>query len=272
MSLKSFDHRAFGLVNKYSTLDFDRVLEHRGASCFDFRFPLVPFPIGSPCDFVGQQCSASNRRPWASALRSLELDPRQCRVLTMRQISAKYAFRITTLRGRNRSERIVGRTLSEVVSLTGAKRRSVQIWADRGVIRPVRGTEDAGTGVHRQFSIDEVRLVALLAPLSHLGLPVGWLRYFSAEFRKALHRSAREHRDRAGTREQLARALHRAVANEGRNYLLFTHKEKSLWFEVITDDERAPIVDLGLCFEAPLGTERFMGVLDLNACLRGLGD
>ena len=269
MSLKSCDHRAFGLVNKYSALDFDRVLEHRGASYFDFRFPLVPVPIGSPCDFVGQQCSASNRRPWASALRSLELDPRQCRVLT----SAKYALRIITMRGRNRSERSVGRTLSEVVSLTGAKRRSVQIWGDRGVIQPVRGTEDAGTGVHRQFSIDEVRLVALLAPLSDLGLPVGWLRYFSAEFRKALHRSAREHRDRADTRELLARALHRAVANEGRNYLLFTHKEKSLWFEVITDDERAPIVNLGLCFEAPLGSrERFMGVLDLNACLRGLGD
>ncbi len=164
------------------------------------------------------------------------------------------------------------RTLSEVVKLTGAKRRSVQLWADAGAIRLVEGTDRAGTGVHKRFSVGEVRIIALLMPLAKWGVPIGWLRYFASEFRKALAKSTAIRGSRYTTKERLARALRRAIAGEGKNYLLFMHQEKALWFEVITDEESPARVNLSKCFEGLLSTYSMMGVLDLNACLHGLGD
>lgn len=164
----------------------------------------------------------------------------------------------------------MGRTLSEVAKLTGAKRRSVQLWADACIIRPVKGTDRAGTGVHRRFSTEEVRLIALLVPLAKWGVPIGWLRYFASEFRRALAEGGRDRARRKTTRERLTRALSRATEGKGKNYLLFMHHDKSLWFEVITDEERPPSVDLIQCFAGSLSTSSMMGVLDLNASLRGL--
>ncbi len=166
----------------------------------------------------------------------------------------------------------MGRTLSEVAKRTGAKRRSVQLWADAGIIRPVKGTDRAGTGVHRRFSIEEVRLIALLVPLAKWGVPIGWLRYFASEFRRALAEGGRDRFPASPTRERLARALSRATEGKGKNYLLFMHQVKSLWFEVITDEEGPSSVDLPRYFASPVTTSSMMGVLDLNASLRGLSE
>ena len=166
----------------------------------------------------------------------------------------------------------MGRTLSEVAKLTGAKRRSVQLWADAGIIQPVKGTDRAGTGVHRRFSIEEVRLIALLVPLAKWGVPIGWLRQFASDFRQAITEGGRDPFSRKTTRERLARALSQATEGKGKNYLLFMHKVKYLCFEVITGEEGSSSVNLARCFASPMSTSSMMGVLDLNACLRDLSE
>ncbi len=166
----------------------------------------------------------------------------------------------------------MGRTLSEVAKLTGAKRRSVQLWADAGIIRPVKGTDRAGTGVHRRFSIEEVRLIALLVPLAKWGVPIGWLQYFASEFRRAIAEGGSDRARPKKTRERLAGALSRATEGKGNNYLLFMHLVEYLWFEVITDEEGPSSVDLTRCFASSWRTSSMMGVLDLNASFRGLSE
>lgn len=64
-------------------------------------------------------------------------------------------------------------TLSDLVSITGMKRRTVQLWAEAGVIQSDASTERAGTGVHRQFSWREAKVACLLSPLCDLQLPIG---------------------------------------------------------------------------------------------------
>ena len=166
----------------------------------------------------------------------------------------------------------MGRTLSEVAKLTGAKRRSVQLWADAGIIQPVKGTDRAGTGVHRRFSIEEVRLIALLVPLAKWGVPIGWLQYFASEFRRAIAEGGSDRARPKMTRERLAGALSRATEGKGNNYLLFMHLVEYLWFEVITDEEGPSSVDLTRCFASSWRTSSMMGVLDLNASFRGLSE
>jgi hypothetical protein len=66
-------------------------------------------------------------------------------------------------------------TLSDLTRLTGAKRRSVQLWAEGGAIRAEEGTERQGSGVHRTFSRDEAIIACILAPFAEMGAPIGRL-------------------------------------------------------------------------------------------------
>ena len=172
-------------------------------------------------------------------------------------------------------------TLSEIVKLTGAKRRSVQVWADAGFVLAVDGTDRAGTGVHRRFEIEEVRLIALLVPLARMGVPIGWLRYFATKFRESFQYESFQYESRKRSRamkvkererRKLARAFERAVEGDGHNYLLFTHGKNHLGFEVITDEKSPARVSLPKCFDifGLAGQLSFVGFLDLNAILKDL--
>jgi hypothetical protein len=167
-------------------------------------------------------------------------------------------------------------TLSEIVKFTGAKRRSVQLWADAGIVMAVEGTDRAGTGIHRRFEISEVRLIALLVPLAAMGVPIGWLRYFARSFREAFQYDSLKRSRSMNAKERnriiMARAFERAADGDGHNYLLFTHGKNSLWFDVVTDEESPASVSLPLCFDAPqlAGPSSFVGVLDLNVTLKEL--
>lgn len=78
------------------------------------------------------------------------------------------------------------RTLSDVAKVTGAKKRTIQLWADGGLIRAINATTRRGTGVHRRFAEGEVKVAALLTPLANLGLTIGQLEWFAALFRDAV--------------------------------------------------------------------------------------
>ena len=60
-------------------------------------------------------------------------------------------------------------TVADIIKATGAKRRTVQFWADKGIIRPTRATQEGGHGVHRSFTRDELIIACLIHPVS-----LGW--------------------------------------------------------------------------------------------------
>lgn len=166
---------------------------------------------------------------------------------------------------------MVSWTLSKVVEVTGAKRRSVQIWADAGIIHALEGTDRAGTGVHRRFDLNEVKLIALLVPLAKWGVPIGWLRAFARSFREAFQ-SDQEKQKRSIVTGNFSRAFERAVAGEGRNYLVFGHSEKVLSFDVMTDEHGPAYIDPARCADEWLIQDRkiVIGILDLNASFCGI--
>lgn len=53
-------------------------------------------------------------------------------------------------------------TLANLSKITGAKRRSVQLWAEAGVIQAQPTTERAGTGTHRRFSRNEAIIACII--------------------------------------------------------------------------------------------------------------
>jgi hypothetical protein len=66
-------------------------------------------------------------------------------------------------------------TLADLVRVTGAKRRSLQLWADAGVIRAKKGTNRAGTGTHRLFSRDEAILACIIHAFALHQMAIGEL-------------------------------------------------------------------------------------------------
>jgi hypothetical protein len=64
-------------------------------------------------------------------------------------------------------------TVGDIVAKTGAKERSVLMWADALALWPNGGTNRAGRGVHRQFEWREVEVAAVLAAVAPFRLPIG---------------------------------------------------------------------------------------------------
>jgi DNA-binding transcriptional MerR regulator len=63
----------------------------------------------------------------------------------------------------------VAYTVADIIKATGVKRRTVQFWADKGIIRPTKATQEGGHGVHRSFTRDEMIIACLIHPVS-----LGW--------------------------------------------------------------------------------------------------
>jgi hypothetical protein len=90
-------------------------------------------------------------------------------------------------------------TLADVVFVTGLKQRTIQLWADAGLLRSLPETDRAGTGKHRRFPWYEVKLACYLAPLCDLQLPIGKL--------LELHWSMRREREPQPPQHPLINAL-----------------------------------------------------------------
>lgn len=79
-------------------------------------------------------------------------------------------------------------SLADLVKITGAKRRSVQLWAEAGVIRAYAATERRGTGTHRQFGRDEVIIACVVHAFACRQMTVGELLEISSATREFLNR------------------------------------------------------------------------------------
>lgn len=129
-------------------------------------------------------------------------------------------------------------TLRQIVELTKSKRRSVQLWADAGVLQAISGTERAGSGVHRQFTLEEAEIAALVAPLARSGVSIGNLQEFASQFRRL---------SRTGFRSRKAKkwgwdAIHRARKGEGANFLIYWGSEQTpASIEFVESEEGADI-------------------------------
>lgn len=77
-------------------------------------------------------------------------------------------------------------SLADLTALTGAKRRSVQLWAEAGVLQADLSTERAGTGVHRRFARDEAMVALLVAPFADLRVSIGMLKLLGDQFRQLI--------------------------------------------------------------------------------------
>jgi hypothetical protein len=61
--------------------------------------------------------------------------------------------------------------LRDLVDITGAGRRTIQFWADHGVLIADKDTVHAGTGTHRRFSRDEAIIACLVQAFAkHVGI------------------------------------------------------------------------------------------------------
>lgn len=74
-------------------------------------------------------------------------------------------------------------SLADLAKITGAKPRSIQLWADAGVIQPIKGTERGGSGKHRQFSRHEAMIACIIAPFAARKMAIGGLLALSRKMR-----------------------------------------------------------------------------------------
>jgi hypothetical protein len=77
-------------------------------------------------------------------------------------------------------------SLGELVKLTGAKLRSLQLWAKGNVIHAERGTEGAGTGTHRRFSRREAIVACVIHPFAQRQISIKELESIAATIRAAI--------------------------------------------------------------------------------------
>jgi DNA-binding transcriptional MerR regulator len=65
--------------------------------------------------------------------------------------------------------------LADLARVTGAKRRSLQLWADAGVIRAEKSTDRGGSGTHRRFSRDEAIIAGIIHAFALHQIAIGEL-------------------------------------------------------------------------------------------------
>jgi hypothetical protein len=102
-------------------------------------------------------------------------------------------------------------TLADIVKATGSKPRTVQLWADAGVIVPEPGSDREGSGRHRQFSKREVAIACIVAPFAVEKVAIGGLKAIALELRRSVEFLAGEQC-----------ALNQALLGKGRNFVQIT--------------------------------------------------
>ena len=78
-------------------------------------------------------------------------------------------------------------TLADIVRISAAKRRSIQLWAEAGVIRAFTSTERKGTGTHRRFKRDEIIIACIINVFSMRQVAIGELERLATGLRRFLN-------------------------------------------------------------------------------------
>ena len=99
-------------------------------------------------------------------------------------------------------------TLAELERITGAKRRSLQLWTDAGVIVAESSTMHAGSGTHRRFSKDEAIIACAVHAFARQQMSIGGLKEVATAIRMAM--GSQEHRA----------LVDDAIAGKGQCYLI----------------------------------------------------
>jgi hypothetical protein len=76
--------------------------------------------------------------------------------------------------------------LSDIVRISGAPKRSILFWADRGALKADAGTDGAGSGKHRLFSKDEAVIACVLHGLASQSMSIGHLVRAAEALRSAI--------------------------------------------------------------------------------------
>jgi hypothetical protein len=77
-------------------------------------------------------------------------------------------------------------TLAGLARASKAKRRSLQLWADAGILRAYRGTERKGTGTHRLFGRDEVIIASIINVFGQRQVAIGEMQRLGLAIREFL--------------------------------------------------------------------------------------
>jgi hypothetical protein len=112
-------------------------------------------------------------------------------------------------------------TLADLTRFTGAKRRSVQLWAEAGAIAAESDTERAGAGVHRLFSRDEVVVACVVAAFALDNVPIGVLIHVGGAIRGMLV---------GGFRYELGGA----IRNERKCFFIYDQRKTPLFISPFT--------------------------------------
>ena len=146
-------------------------------------------------------------------------------------------------------------TLAELTRITGAKRRSVQLWAEAGVIRAKRETERRGTGTHRKFSRDEAVIACIIHAFAKQQMAIGTLLTISKVVRHWLGNARGQVESAIGDRKNWFMVYQRSDAGPS----------------IIIMDQQTNDRSVSFRAEGILKKGGFAAVILLNDCLAGLG-
>ncbi|RWN26531.1 MAG: MerR family transcriptional regulator [Mesorhizobium sp.] len=107
-------------------------------------------------------------------------------------------------------------TLSDLAKITGAKRRTLQLWAEAGVI--LTDEVHGGTGTYRRYSRQEASIACLMVPFARLQMSIGALARLSTNIRRIL--------EGEGQGEFRWRDIEASIAGTARSYLLVSTWEE----------------------------------------------
>lgn len=106
-------------------------------------------------------------------------------------------------------------TLADLARVTGAKRRSLQLWADAGAIMADQSTDRAGTGTHRRFPRDEAIIACVVHAFALHQIAIGELLRIAAMVRFWIRNNARYVEDKPRD------ILEMSIKGEGNALLLY---------------------------------------------------
>ena len=154
-------------------------------------------------------------------------------------------------------------TLADIVKATGAKPRTVQLWADAGVIVPEPGSDREGSGRHRQFSKIEVAIACIVAPFAAEKVAIGGLKAIALELRGNVEFLAGEQW-----------ALKEALDSKGRNFVQITsflnvETRQRRYMVRLINSRRAATPLIKFLEEGANGPAK-LNVIDLDYALRHL--
>lgn len=145
--------------------------------------------------------------------------------------------------------------LADLVKAIGAKRRTVQLWAEAGVLFADPHSERAGSGTHRSFGVDEVVIGCIINAFALNGMQIGKLLMHSKQLRIDLAVSA-----------GIRREIRMAIDNDTRVYLASAGNDTIIF----TRDEVAAAMPIAL---GRLGANNpSLIVVHLNTCLASAGE